>query len=220
MARITAIEAQKKNPERVNIYLDDEFAFGLTRFVAGWLQVGQTLTQEKIAQLQAEEAREATFRRALHFLSYRPRSLAEIRQNLSKHNVQQALIEETLERLQQQGLANDEQFARAWVENRNTFRPRSRRALRMELRQKGLEDELIQAVLDENLDDEALAYQASLRKARKLNGLEWPDFRRKLSEFLARRGFSFSVITPIVRKVWDEKQMDVERQTLEDEETA
>jgi regulatory protein len=208
MARITAIEAQKKNPERVNVYLDGEFAFGLARIVAGWLQVGQTLTPDKIAQLQVEDKREAAYQQALLFLSYRPRSLSEIRQNLRKHQLAEALIEDTLDRLQQQGLANDEQFARAWVENRNNFRPRSRRALRVELHQKGLDGELIEAVLDENVDDEALAYQAALLRVHKLEGLEWPDYRRKLSDFLARRGFPYSIISPTVRKVWDDSQRE------------
>jgi regulatory protein len=208
MARITAIEAQKKNPERVNVYLDGEFAFGLARIVAGWLQVGQTLTPDKIAQLQVEDKREAAYQQALLFLSYRPRSLSEIRQNLRKHQLAEALIEDTLDRLQQQGLANDEQFARAWVENRNNFRPRSRRALRVELHQKGLDGELIEAVLDENVDDEALAYQAALLRVHKLEGLEWPDYRRKLSDFLARRGFPYSTISPTVRKVWDDSQRE------------
>jgi len=208
MQTITAIEAQKKNPQRVNVYLDGEFAFGLARIVAAWLQVGQTLTDEKIAALQGEDAREMAYQRALRFLSYRPRSLAEIRRNLRKHEAPEAVIAATLERLQRNGLADDEQFAQAWVENRNTFRPRSRWALSVELRQKGLAEEVIQSTLDENVDDSALAYEAGVRKARKLTGLEWPDFRRKLGEFLARRGFSYPVIAPLLSQIWEEVQQE------------
>ena len=57
------------------------------------------------------------------------------------------MIEETIERLRENGLANDNKFARVWVENRNTFRPRSRRVLTMELRQKGLDDETVHLLL-------------------------------------------------------------------------
>ncbi len=205
MRKITAIEVQKKNRQRVNIFLDGEFAFGLSQLVAAWLKVGQELSEEKIASLQAEDAREVALQKALNFLSYRARSQEEIRQNLRKHAIPEAVIEEILERLQNVGLANDQQFAQAWVENRSTFRPRSRRVLSMELRQKGLGDEVIQTVLQDAVDEKTLAYQAAVRKARRLEGLEWPDFRRKLSEFLARRGFGYEVIGEAVRQIWREQ---------------
>lgn len=109
-----------------------------------------------------------------------------------------------LERLQRNGLINDTDFARAWVENRNTFRPRSRRALQAELRQKGLPEELVQTVLEENVDEDELARQAARKHARKLQSLEWMDFRKKMSGFLGRKGFSYEVIAQVVRQVWEE----------------
>src|SRR5512144_204464 len=117
MKKITAIEGQKRTPNRVNIHLDGEFAFGLARIVAAWLRVGQELSDEKIEQLIAEDARERAFQQAMLFLSYRARSEAEIRKNLRKHEFAEAVIEETLERLRQARLADDDEFARAWVEN-------------------------------------------------------------------------------------------------------
>jgi regulatory protein len=219
MQKITAIVVQKKNPKRVNIYLDGEFAFGLARITAAWLQTGQTLDEEKIAKLQAEDSREKALQQALLFLSYRVRSENEIRQNLRKHEYTEPVIEETLEHLRRDGFANDNQFARAWVENRNTFRPRGRRALTMELRQKGIDDSTIESVL-EGVDDEALAYEAGLKKAGKLKVQEWSEFRKKVSEFLARRGFSYPVISPIVTRLWDEMHAAGEQQPIDNEEIA
>ena len=203
MKKITAIEVQKRTPNRVNIYLDGEFAFGLARIVAAWLRVGQELSEEKIEQLQAEEARERAFQQAMLFLSYRDRSESEIRQNLRKHEIPEPVIEQTLERLRQDGLANDHHFARTWVENRSAFRPRSRRMMAMELRQKGLDTEAISSAT-EGVDDEALAYEAAQKKVSRLKGLEWNEFRKKLSDFLGRRGFSYSVIAPVVTRIWNE----------------
>lgn len=219
MRKITAIQVQKRNPNRVNIHLDGEYAFGLTRIVAAWLQVGQTLDEEKIANLQAEDARERAMQQALFYLSYRARSEKEIRQNLSKHEIPDVVIEETLERLRQNGFANDEQFANTWVENRSTFRPRGRRALTQELRQKGIDHSTIESAL-EDLDEEALAYEAGLKKARKLKVQEWSDFRKKTSDFLARRGFSYSVIAPIVSRLWNEIHTEGEEQIFDNEETT
>jgi len=204
MPKISAITPQKRNPQRVNVYLDGEFAFGLTRIVAAWLSVGQELSDGKIASLQANDNREMAFQKALHFLSYRPRSSMEVRRNLEKHEIPPALIEETIERLKRGGLVNDEAFAQAWVENRNEFRPRSRSALALELRRKGLDGEVIQAALDEKVDEEALALAAARKYTRRLEGLEWPEFRQKLGGFLARRGFSYSIIIPLLSRVWQE----------------
>jgi regulatory protein len=203
MKKITAMVVQKKNPNRVNIHLDGEFAFGLARIVAAWLRVGQELSDEKIEQLQAEEARERAYQQSMLFLSYRARSESEIRKNLRKHEIPQVVIDQTIERLRQDGLANDSQFASAWVENRSMFRPRSRRMMAMELKQKGLDEEAIHAAI-ENVDDDAAAYEAAQKKAPRFKSLEWNDFRRKLSEFLARRGFSYSVISPVVTRIWNE----------------
>ena len=216
MKKITAIEPQQKNPQRVNVYLDGEFAFGLARFTAGWLKLGQELSEEKISVLQAEDAGEVTYQKALHFLSYRPRSSAEIRQNLAKRGSPAELVDETLARLQRAGLVNDNDFARAWVENRNTFRPRSKLALQFELRRKGLSDEVVQPVLDELVDEQALAFEAARKYALRLAGREWLDFRQKLNGFLARRGFSYATITPIVSEVWKEIQTADEGETSDD----
>jgi len=204
MKKITAIQVQKKNPNRVNISLDDEFAFGLSRIVAAWLSVGQVLSDEKIAALQTQDAREVAYQKAMRFLGYRARSVREVRENLQKHEIPEAVIEEVLKRLQEANLLNDQEFAQAWVENRNTFRPRSRRALALELRHKGLDDEVVQDVLDKNVDENALALEAARKYLRKVQKLEWPDFRQKLGSFLGRRGFSYGVIAPVLQQVWSE----------------
>jgi regulatory protein len=203
---ITAIEPQQKNPQRLNIYLDGEFAFGLAAIVAAWLKVGQDLDEEKIANLKAADEREVTYQKALHFLSYRPRSSAEVRQNLVKRGISGSLIDEIVNRLQAAGLVNDEAFARAWVENRNSFRPRGKSALRLELRRKGLSDEIVQSVLDTQVNEETLAFDAARKYARRLAGLEWQEFRQKLGGFLARRGFSYTTLAPVVSEVWKESQ--------------
>lgn len=215
MHKITAIEAQKKYSNRVNIYLDGEFAFGLARITAAWLKVGQELDDKKIEQLQAEDAKERALQQALLFLGYRARSESEIRKNLQKHEIPASVIEETIERLRRDGLANDNQFARAWVENRSTFRPRSRRMMALELRQKGLDDEAMKSAL-EDVDDEALAYEAAQKRAPRFKGLEWSEFRTKLSGFLARRGFSYAVIAPVVTRIWNETHAE-EQQHFEEE---
>ena len=215
MKKITALEVQKKNPNRVNIHLDGEFAFGLARITAAWLKIGDILSDEKITQLQNEDARERALQQALLFLSYRARSEKEIRQNLKKHEYPEEAIEYTMTRLRDNRLANDNEFAQAWVENRNTFRPRSRRALTMELRQKGLDEETINNAVSD-IDEETLAYEAAQKRAPRFLGLEWNEFRKKLSDYLARRGFPYPVAASVITKIWNEAH--TEETKYEDEE--
>lgn len=201
--KITALKLQKRNKNRVNVYLDGDYAFGLSRIVAAWLHTGQELSEEKIAELKSKDDIEIALQRAMNFLSYRARSEQEVRQNLKKHEHADPVIEEILDRLRRGGLVDDQNFAEIWVENRSEFRPRGSQMLRVELRQKGIQDQVIADVLGQ-IDESALALKAARKKARRFQSLEWQDFRKKMNGFLARRGFHYGVISEVLPKVWEE----------------
>ncbi len=206
--KITALKAQKNNPDRVSVFLDGEYAFGLFRVVAAWLEIGQALDEDRIQQLRQAEAGEKAYQRALNYLSFRVRTETEIRRNLTKHDTPETTIEEVLERLRRNRLIDDPHFAQTWVENRSEFRPRGRQALRSELRQKGIMDSIIEDVL-QDLDEEELAYRAAQKQSRKYRAYDWPEFRKKLLGFLARRGFPYGIAAPIVKQTWAEKQDEI-----------
>lgn len=214
MKKITAIEPQK-NRNRVNIHLDGEFAFGLARITAAWLKVGDVLTEKKINELKNKDESERALQQALLFLSYRARSEKEIKQNLLKHEYSENIVERTIERLRESKLANDNQFAKTWVENRNTFRPRSKRVLTMELRQKGLDEETVKTAVAA-VNENSLAYESAKKRANRFQRLERSEFRKKLSDYLARRGFPYSVVSSVVTQVWNE--LHAEEIHYEDEE--
>jgi regulatory protein len=203
---ITALKAQIKNPNRVSVYLDGEYAFGLARIVAAWLRIGQQLSEEEINRLKQQDTQEVAYLKALRFLGYRARSEVEIQRKLSEQGYEEAVVNAAIQRLKENGFLGDEQFARDWVENRTTFRPRSKRMLAMELRQKGVEEEAIQRALAETGDEENLAYQTAIKYAHRLAGVDWETFRKRLGAFLLRRGFSYGTIAPILRQVWEETQ--------------
>ena len=203
--QITALKVQTRHPNRINVYLDGDFAFGLERITAAWLRIGQSLSDEKIAELKDQDEQEVVYLKALRMLEHRPRAEEEIRRKLGGKGITEEAIGRVIERLRQNNLVNDEQFAQAWVENRSTFRPRSRKALQFEMRQKGVSKSAIEGALANlEIDEEELAYQAALKQSRKLSHLEKMDFRRKLSGFLARRGFGYETIAPVVEKIWQE----------------
>lgn len=202
---ITALKYQKKNPSRVNVYLDGRFAFGVPDIVAARLKRGQFLSDAEIAELRGEDAVEREYNRCLDYLSYRPRSAAEVRTYLNKREVAETHIEAVIGRLERAGLLDDEAFAQFWVENRERFRPRGPRALRHELRQKGIDDRVIERVI-EPLDVSDSAYRSGRKKARQLRNADRDTFYRKLTAYLARRGFDYETAREVTDHYWSELQ--------------
>jgi regulatory protein len=198
---ITALRYQKRNKNRVNVYLDDRFAFGLAAIEAARLRVGQTLSDDDVAHLQRQDQVERAYERALNFLSYRPRSETEVRRNLRKKGVEEIAVETVIERLTRAGLLNDREFARYWVENRQQFNPRGARALSHELREKGIASSIIAQTLEEDFDQEIAARKVAEAGARRLAHLDPSEFRRKFKGYMARRGFSYSVIEPLIEEM-------------------
>ena len=201
--RITGLRRQTRKRDRVDVYLDGKCAFGLASVVAAELAIGQDLTAAEVDRLRQLDAVEDACQRAMRLLSRRPRSERELRTYFARHGIQDPVQQGALARLQERGYLDDESFARFWIEGRQTFRPRSARALQAELRQKGIPSEAIHLALA-GLDEDAAAYQAARLAARKLRRDSEEDFRRKLGGHLARRGFNHETIRPVVERVWNE----------------
>lgn len=200
---ITALRTQKSNKERVSVYLDGRFALGLPAIVAATLKKGQHLSDQDLARLKALDEEEKAYERSLRFLGYRPRSIAEVRRYLQKHDLSEAVIETVLRRLSGAGYLDDEAFAGYWIADRERFRPRGHLALRHELRQKGVANEIIDRAL-QSVEAESSAYRAGADRARRLKHLDQKAFRQKLGGFLLRRGFTHAVVWPVVDQLWQE----------------
>jgi len=207
--KITAIETQKRNRKRVSVFLDGEYVFGLAAEEATHLHVGQRLSDVEIEGLLEADRLQTVYQRALHFLSYRPRSVGEVRRNLTDKGFSEDAVEATLRRLEEAGLLDDREFARFWVEQRRDFRPRGIAMLRHELRQKGVPPAVISHALTD-LDEDELAYETACHFAGRLSSLPLDEFRRKLSGYLARRGFPYSAIKTAVNRL--QSDLDLERE--------
>ncbi len=205
---ITSLQYQKRAADRVNVYLDGQYAFALPDLVAATLRIGQFLSDADIAKLEAADSLQKAYDRAVRFLSFRPRSVAEVRQYLSEAEAGYSaeLVEAVITRLSEQGYLNDAEFARYWVDNRQRFRPKGAYALRQELRQRGVENEAIETTLA-NVDALEAAQQAARPRAERLAALAQADpvaFRRKLTDFLLRRGFGYDVAEEVVEALYKE----------------
>ena len=204
---ITAIKVQKRNPQRVSIDLDGEYAFGLARMTAAWLKVWDVLSEERVVVLQREDAVEVAFQRALRLIGHRPRSEQEVSQRLAKLNFSPDQVEQVIAKLKASNLIEDEKFARMWVENRLEFHPRSLRLIRYELLHKGIAEDHIEQALQETEDEQDLARRAAVAYARRLENYENQVYRNRLSGYLARRGFSYGTIAPLVNELLAEREL-------------
>lgn len=192
---ITKIEPQRRDPARVSVFLDGAFAFGLAATLAEerGLRVGRTLAPDEIAALRADDDLGKAVDRALTFLTYRPRSVREVRERLAKKGVEPAVVEAVLERLAGWGYIGDEGFARYWIENRGANQPRGKRLLRQELWQKGVERETVERALAEaEIDEVGGALALARKRLRQLGAFDEATQRRRLGAFLQRRGYDYA----------------------------
>lgn len=206
MPTVTLLERQKKNQERVNVHLDGEFAFGLNIMDALQLKKGQQLDETTIAELKHKDAIVKAIDVAANLLSYRPRSTHEIRQKLAKKGYEEIVIEIAIERMIDRKYLDDHAFARFWIESRNRSKPRGKRALSYELRNKGVSDTIIRDLLDDMVDEQSGAYEAAQKRIRRMRGKTQYEFKQKVGAFLQRRGFNYEVINQAIETIIEELQ--------------
>jgi regulatory protein len=206
--KISAITAQKRNPNRVNIYIDGSYSFSLSRIVAAWLKVGSVLEEAEIERLQAKDEYEIAFQRAVRYLQYRARTTYELNKKLHDLGFSDEVIESVMVRCEELQMLNDKEFADTYVHFRVLHRPRGKRLLIQELKAKGINDEIIHSALSDITDESQLAYDTAMKYVRRVQALPYDQFQKKLSGFLARRGFAYQDCRQTVRLVWDELQAE------------
>lgn len=195
--KITKLEYQKKDPNRVNVFVDEKFATGIDAndILKLDLYHGKELTSEELIKVIAAGDFGKLFNKALNFLSFRPRSEWEIRFKFRSEDKE--ILEKVIEKLKKIDQVNDENFTRWFVDQRTTFKPEGKRALKYELTRKGIDKKIIDKILSEVEGSESeLALRAIGRK----------KFKSKEQQirFLASRGFSWDTISGILGEVLPE----------------
>ena len=204
--RITALQPQKKNPDRVDVYVDGEPRLEIAADLAfsEHLRAGDEVTDDALAALarrdEAWRAREA----ALVLLSFRPRTAAELHRRLRQKGFASDVAEACVAGLGDLGVVDDAAFARAFVRDRVRLKPTGARRLARELRAKGVDADTVEAAIDDAVgaDGEAeldLARRAAA-KWRPRAGEERDRARRRLHGFLARRGFGPDAIRAVLEE--------------------
>lgn len=144
---------------------------------------------------------ERAYNKALKYISYRPRSEKEITDFLTKKKFDKDIITTILERLKELNLLNDEEFVRWWIEQRQTYRPKSKRIIKQELKLKGISQDLIDEIVEkDSKDDFETALELFKKNQRKFENYKNQEYLKKVSEFLGRRGFNWDIIKKVLEK--------------------
>jgi regulatory protein len=138
------------------------------------------------------------------FLSLRPRSEKEVADYLKKKKISSLEVEKIFKILKEQKLIDDWEFAKWWIDQRETFKPKGKIALRVELKQKGISQEIIEKVLAQ-IDEESLAKKALVKRIEIYCKLPQKEFLRRISQFLSSRGFSWQTIEKVAKKIKNDK---------------
>lgn len=154
------------------------------------------------AELPADEALSRARHDLERLLRYRPRSLREAEQRLLRKGFSSEIVRQVLAQAQERGWLDDEAFAKLWISDRLLTKPKGARALRSELRAKGVPDQMIERALERaELDETALARQLLQARLARYAADDPQSRERKLTAFLARRGFAYQVIRTVLREL-------------------
>ena len=194
---ITAIKQQVKRSDRYSVYLDGVYSFsvGENELLKLGLHTGQDISAAELVLFQQESEAGKLLDKTLNLLSIRPRSEWEVRDYLRRKQAAPEISEIIVNKLTKNKYLNDEQFARLWVENRRLLKPTSRRKLTLELKQKRINSEIIEAVLadDKSAVDEREILRTLVEKKRH----RYPD-NLKLMQYLARQGYGYEDIKAVL----------------------
>jgi regulatory protein len=194
---VTGITARRRERGRFLIAVSGAPAFTLGEeilFRSG-IQIGDVLDAATIARLLADDDVARATEAALHFLAYRARSEQEVRDRLKRGAFAPEVIDATIVKLKDWRYLDDADFARRWVESRARGKPRGQRLLQQELRQKGIDAETSkQAITEADLDEVSAATELARKRLSTMAGEDPAAIKRKISAYLARRGFGFDVV--------------------------
>jgi len=200
---ITDIEPQK-NKNRVNIYLDDEFAFGLDREISYKyrLYIGQEIEKKFIEKILKTDERNKVINSALGYLSYRQRSQQEVFQKLRSKDYSHEDIEFAINYCIERNYINDIEFARSFIHDKSKLNKYGSVRIKYDLIKKGVDKSIIDQVLQADFEEEySTALEVAEKKLASYRSDDKNSQYRKLGGFLQRRGYPYDVVSKVLREL-------------------
>jgi regulatory protein len=145
-----------------------------------------------------------TLNRVYRFLSIRPRTEHEMEQYLQKRHTKTEIGDKIMAFLRSQNLINDTEFAAWWIEQRTKFRPKGQGIIKMELKQKGIPDTILDAISINPQDQKDMIKKLIQKQMPKYTHLPKYELYQKLGAYLSRRGFNWESIKRGIDEVLEE----------------
>lgn len=191
MLKVTDIKQQVKRQDRYSIFVDGKYSFSLSEneLMKSGIRLNREYTTTELEQLKQTAVLDKAYMRSLDMLSRRARSVWELRDYLRRKDYEPEIIDQIITRLKKSQYIDDYNFAKAWVDNRRLLKATSKRKLSQELKQKRVEQSVIDRVLAEDDTDELAVIRELIAKKRTQS--RYQD-DQKLIAYLLRQGFSYS----------------------------
>ncbi len=202
MPRITDITTQKRRSDVYNLFVDGKFLCGVgaLELSSSGLKVGQELSEQEVVSIVQQSQGSKAHNAALRYLSYRPRSEFEVRDYVYRKDYSEAICNEVIERLKREGFVDDQAFAESWIRSRSATKPRSQRVLRLELSNKRVPKDVIDAVLADQSEDEELTALKQIAQ-KKLQLSRYQNDVQKLMQYLMSQGFRYSDVKKVLAEL-------------------
>ena len=197
--KISKIQTQKKNSDRCSIFIDGVFKFGLTKelVIQSGLYEGAEINEKEIEKILYQAETLKVMNRALKIMHYCQRSVKELRMRLLKIGFDETHVDDVIHELIADRTLDDERYARAFVHDYTSLKPKGNRFIINELSKKGIQREIIEKLLKDR-DETQMITEYIEKKAGNLDIHDRKD-RQKLLRRLLNRGFSSDLVYDIVR---------------------
>jgi len=203
--KITSVERDKKNKDKFTVYVDNQPAFTISEedYLSLNLYEEKEITDDEIDYIKNE----VNFRRAksvaVKYLSMKLRNEKEVCSKLINEGYGRKTAERVVEELKSLGYINDKLYIQKYVFDRSKLKPKSKKLLKLELLNKGIkEDDIDEVMADWNVDETVVAENLARKKFGKYN-LHDEKIVKRIFSFLHHRGFSYEIISEVVRKMKD-----------------
>lgn len=199
--KITAIRQQVKRSDRYSVYVDEKYAFSLSKagLIESRLASGKELDASQLAELKKAAGIDKAYGNALRYVAMRPHSEWELAMYFKRKAVDDDVAKLIAERLRGVGLLDDRAFARSWVTSRRLLKATSKRKLVAELKQKHVAESIITEALTEDDTDERQTLRDLVERKRQQTRYRTEPL--KLMQYLARQGYQYDDIKAVLGEV-------------------
>ena len=204
--KITKIETQKKNKNRVSIFIDEKYSFGIyyQTLIKYDLSVGMPIDESLKNDIIISDEYNRGLNDALHYLSYRNRTKYEVREKLNEKEYSTITINEVIDELIKLNYVDDESFAKEYIGFK--IKKMGKRKIKYKLESMGIDSMIIDHALMEysNDDEYSAAYAIASKKNDSYNNISYKKRYTRLSGLLNRRGFSYSVAKDVLFEILED----------------